>query len=242
MPEENFLKQVILQLDFLGHIELSKELIDELKHAVHADFADFKVVEKVVVELALPMDPEKTHEKRSKGFSFKNPDTDDFMVLHSDSVIIDIKKYKSYAEFRNLVTKILNGIQRDNPSSKLSRLGFRYINQIIIDEGTPFEWDKKIKKSLTCGVEFVDKSELSRLMGLIELKKSNHSIRFHYGWFNSEYPNIIAKKEFLLDYDCYTKNEIEISSVLSQIDVFHNSIKKLFEDSISDELKNVMEA
>jgi uncharacterized protein (TIGR04255 family) len=78
-------------------------------------------------------------------------------------------------------------------------------------------------------------------MGVIELNRSDYFIRFQYGWYNSEFPNPIAKKEFALDYDCYSKNEIDISEVLSQIDIYHAAIKELFEYSKEDGLQNMIE-
>jgi len=74
-------------------------------------------------------------------------------------------------------------------------------------------------------------------MGVLEFNTPDYFIRFQYGWFNSEYPNPIARKEFLLDYDCSSTNEKNFSSgLISQIDIFHDAIKEIFKNSKFDEL------
>lgn len=65
-------------------------------------------------------------------------------------------------------------------------------------------------------------------------------VRFQYGMFNSEHPNPIARKEFVLDFDCYTKDEQDISDVLTLLDSFHEKIKEMFESSILGDLRQIM--
>jgi uncharacterized protein (TIGR04255 family) len=164
------------------------------------------------------------------------------LTLEGDAIIFDMKTYNSYEDFRNIVKNVIQNVETENQSAKLSRTGLRYINQLILDEGNPFDWNELIKEPLISSLEFIDnRNELARLMGVIELNRSDYFIRFQYGWYNSEFPNPIAKKEFALDYDCYSKNEIDISEVLSQIDIYHTAIKELFEYSKEDGLQNMIE-
>ena len=65
-------------------------------------------------------------------------------------------------------------------------------------------------------------------------------VRFQYGMFNSEHPNPIARKEFVLDFDCYTKDEQDLSDVLTLLDRFHEKIKEMFEYSILNDLRQIM--
>ena len=77
-------------------------------------------------------------------------------------------------------------------------------------------------------------------MGRIEIAEDNYSVLFQFGMFNPEYPNPIARKEFILDYDCYTEEEMSITDIPETIEDLHKAEKELFELSISDELRCIM--
>ena len=229
---DNFLKRVILRLDFLGEIDRSQQVLDDIKRDVLDNLPEFETRDIVSVEMTIDQAQKTTSEKRYKSFSFHNNTTNNSVILEPNAIIFDIKKYNNYEEFKGLVQKLIRNLGEQNQSIKISKIGLRYINQIIIDEGNPFEWTELIKNPLLCSLNFIEnQSELSRSLGVMELNKSDYYVRFQYGWFNSEYPNPIVKKEFLLDYDCYSKNENDVSSIISQIYILHEEIKNLFEQS-----------
>jgi uncharacterized protein (TIGR04255 family) len=231
-------------MDFLGEIKLSAQFVDNIRRIVSNDFPEFEPQEQVSLQVMVKTDESEkiTKEKRSKVFRFYHSTTNNSLTLEGDAIIFDMKTYNSYEDFRNIVKNVIQNVETENQSAKLSRTGLRYINQLILDEGNPFDWNELIKEPLISSLEFIDnRNELARLMGVIELNRSDYFIRFQYGWYNSEFPNPIAKKEFALDYDCYSKNEIDISEVLSQIDIYHTAIKELFEYSKEDGLQNMIE-
>ena len=51
MPS-NFLKQVILRLDFLGEIKLSQQIVDTIRRVISDHLPEFKPQEKVLYEMA----------------------------------------------------------------------------------------------------------------------------------------------------------------------------------------------
>ena len=231
-------------MDFLGELKLSKQFVDNIKQNVSADFPEFEPQEQVTLQVMIKTDEREkiTKEKKSKAFRFYHNTTNNSLTLERDAIIFDMKTYNNYEDFREIVQKVIQNVEIENPSAKLSRTGLRYINQLILDEGNPFDWNKLVKKPLISSLEFIEnRNELARLMGVIELNKSDYFIRFQYGWYNSEFPNPIAKKEFTLDYDCYSKNEIDISEVLNQINTYHEAIKDLFEYSKEDGLHSMIE-
>ncbi len=240
MPSK-FLKQVMLRLDFLGEIKLSQQVVDTIKRVVSDSFPEFKPQEKVLFEMTFDKAQKITKEKRAKAFFFHNNTTNSSLSLDPDAITFDIKDYTTYEDFRAFVQKVIQNLGTENSSAKTSRIGLRYINQIILNEGNPFDWNELIREPLTSNLNFIERqNELSRLIGIIELNRSEYFIKFQYGWFNSEYPNPIAKKEFVLDYDCYSKNETDLLSVLNQVDTYHTAIKELFEYSTLENLKRIM--
>lgn len=241
MMPSNFLKQIILRLDLLGEIKLSQQVVDNIRRVVSDSFPEFEPREKVLYEMAFEKAQRTTREKRTKAFFFHNNRTNSSLSLDPDAITFDIKDYTNYGDFRDFVQRVIQNLGAENSSAKTSRIGLRYINQIIFNEGNPFDWAGLIKDPLTSNLSFIERqNELSRLIGIIELNRSDYFIKFQYGWFNSEYPNPIAKKEFLLDYDCYSKDETDLSLVLNQVDTYHTAIRELFEYSTLEDLKTIM--
>lgn len=239
-----FLKNVILRMDFLGDLKLSEQFVSNIQKNVFNDFPEFEPQERVSLQVMVKTDEKEkiTQEKRSKAFRFYHTTTNNSLTLERDAIIFDMKKYNNYDDFRKIVQTVIQNVETENPSAKLSRIGLRYINQLILDEGNPFDWNELVKRPLISSLEFIEnQNEIARLMGVIELNRSDYFIKFQYGWYNSEFPNPIAKKEFALDYDCYSKNEIDVSEVLSHIDTYHKAIKDLFEYSKEDGLQSMIE-
>ena len=128
----------------------------------------------------------------------------------------------------------------------LTFLGLRYINQIhedVIDDSNIQEY---INKSLLNNVifELEDNEGVSQLFSRLDLSKDDYQLTFQYGFFNPEYPDTAAKKDFILDYDCKLT---KIDSVNSKFEV-EEELKKMnkiiydkFKYSTTDKLKELME-
>jgi len=240
----DFLKKVILRLDFLGELKLSGQFVDNIRRNVSNDFPEFEPQEQISLQVQIKADDSEkiTKEKRSKAFRFHNISTNNSLTLEPDAIILEMKKYDTYQDFRKIIQIIIQNLEAENSSAKVSRIGLRYINQLIIDEGNPFEWTEFVKEPLVSSLNFIEnRNELARLMGVIELNRTEYFIRFQYGWFNSEFPNPIVKKEFALDYDCHSRNETDISEILNLVDLYHEVIKDLFKYSIENGLEKLIE-
>jgi uncharacterized protein (TIGR04255 family) len=72
--------------------------------------------------------------------------------------------------------------------------------------------------------------------------RDNHKVLFNFGVFNSEFPNTISKKEFILDYDCVSEDERSVETVLPVFTDFNNIVWDLFEKSIGDDLRGILSA
>ena len=120
-------------------------------------------------------------------------------------------------------------------------MGLRYVNEINIDKGNPYDWNEYIHDSLISIFQsFYEIENYSRLISQIHYVFDNYRMTFLYGIPNSIFPSKISRKEFLLDFDCYTEN-IEEDSVLQHLKIFHNKIQEFFEYCIKEKLRNLME-
>jgi uncharacterized protein (TIGR04255 family) len=170
-----------------------------------------------------------TRETKEKVYQLSNNKLNYLIQLEPDSIVFVFKDYIDYYNFKIFTGEILQKFLSENYSKNVLRLGLRYINTISIPEGNPFDWKDIINDSLIQNLDYVEnKKGLTRIMGLIELKTSDYRIKIQYGIKNSDYPNPIAKREYVLDYDCSIEDEMEFSLILSKIDMLHDIIKSHF--------------
>lgn len=233
---KNFLENVILRFDFKDDIIIPDDVVSDITKNISPEFI-YGLSERTDLKINVESSKISTENRKIKIHTFKN-NSGFTITLESDYLSFSTLNYSSYKDFMTLVKKVISLLQISN--EELKRLGLRYINHIRVPEGNPFEWNGYIVPELTQSIHFVnnfDNKHLSRNMGHMYFKEPDHSLIFLYGWSNSEFPNPIAKKEFVLDYDCFTENQFKLSEAYEYIDNFHVEIKKMFVKSINDELK-----
>jgi uncharacterized protein (TIGR04255 family) len=136
---------------------------------------------------------------------------------------------------------VIDAISKIYGEIEIKRTGLRYINDIVLPEGNTFDWTAFINRSLISCLDFVpEKENLSRAMGIIELNRENHKVLFQFGMYNPDYPNSIAQKVFVLDYDCYTTEELKTSDIIGMVDTLQKDEEELFERSIENGLREKM--
>jgi len=116
-------------------------------------------------------------------------------------------------------------------------LGLRYINELNIKEGSPFDWEGWVNATLIKSLEFYNTERLARSMGVMNYIFDDFKLIFKYEMYNSEFPNPISKKEFVLDFECVTKEPCEIDDPLDLLDKMHDFINEIFKESIGTEFE-----
>ncbi len=163
-------------------------------------------------------------------------------VLTYNYLSLECSKYVNFESLEQIIQRILKLVLEAFTDIRIQRLGMRYVNQIKIKEGDPLDWTSLVKSSLINNVDncIDNKSKVSRSLSQMTLNEEDYKITFTYGLYNSEFPNRIARKEFLLDYDCYT-DLFERNDIYTLLKVFNAKINDLFEKSIEDGLRTIME-
>ena len=242
MPKykKDYLTNVICRIDFINRLNFSTDQINRLKNDISEDFPNMKDMDVSFIEVMMGPEEDRTIRKKGKVYEFAHEGK--LVRIEPECLVFEFKQYTGFDQFRELVKKVLNSLDLLNNSVRSKRMGLRYINQIRLDEGDPFDWNGLIVDSLVPKTVYTkDKNVLSRSLGWVDLTYDDFYVRFHYGMFNSEHPNPIARKEFVLDFDCYTKDEQDLSDVSTLLDRFHEKIKEMFECSILDDLRQIME-
>ena len=243
--KKNFLTNVIFKLDFQKILELNeKNPPSEFQKKIADKFPITNELRNKLLEFETKKETEdvSVKQERTLSWEFMNKEKTKKVIVDSQFLIVEFLKYTTFEEFFQDIKFIL-GIFSELYCVKISkRIGLRYINQINIPSGDPLDWNLLINKDLFGLTKnfLSDKDPILRSMHLLEVKQESYTLRFQFGLFNSEYPNPIARKEFVLDYDCFSVEEKETSDIFSRIEEYHAVIRNLFEKSIMENLIKIM--
>jgi uncharacterized protein (TIGR04255 family) len=154
--------------------------------------------------------------------------------LQYNSLSIQCYKYTDHTTFHPIIKEVYNKLIERYTINPI-RISLRYTNKISFPTGGAFEFEDLINDSLLKPTLEFKEDHLRRSFGYMELQNPDDSIglNFYYGFFNPEYPNLIAKREFLLDYDCYYNiNKEESLNIDDKLMALRNKVNTYFEKSI----------
>jgi|SRR5208337_970311 len=243
--KNNFLTGVILKIDYpsISNLETTDQL-DEFHKKIKKIALNKKEIPRILMEGQVNNDDFQMSKKESRiTWEFSNKDESKKIAIDKEFISVVYTKYKNFDNYFKEIKTIIDAFNQSFPFSTAKRIGLRYVNIITIKTGNPFEWDNLINKDLlSVFSNFVDeKVGLLKNMQYLDFKTSEYQMIFWSGLYNSEYPNPISRKEFVLDYDCFIMNEIPFSEFYPKIELFNITINKWFEHSIENNLRRIME-
>lgn len=182
----------------------------------------------------------KTHFKQ---WNFFGKEREKHLVLTAPFMFIMFSRYTTYEVLRDNLTAIVDALAKRFPDAQAGRFGLRYINNIEIEGLVPTAWGQYIAPDLVGACSFLNQPEhLTRLFHSAELKYADLDVRFQFGLPNPDYPAVMKRPLFVLDYDGYVQTAHELGESLQNMDKAHECIKGLFEKSITSKLRERMNA
>jgi uncharacterized protein (TIGR04255 family) len=245
--KKNYLTEVIFRIDFDKPVDSSKKLADDFFNSIESVFPKHAILHGVELrgEIISKKDGSNTvsqSQQKVTNYRFWDENKSKSLVLEPlKDINLVVKDYINSTELKNIINLVVDSMIKVYGDIKIKRTGLRYINDIRIQEGNPFDWSPFINRYLISNMNFLGEDDkLSRSMGIIELIREDHKVLFQFGMYNPEYPNSIAKKVFVLDYDCYTTDDLNASEIKDRINILQKDEEKLFERSIEDGLRQIM--
>ena len=224
-----------------------QESFSQIKAELKERFPLSKKIPGQSVELKIKDFKHTTRSKDIYSYQFLDKKRGNRVIIDDKKLVFETNKYKGFVNLYENIEFITGKFEESYPLEKINSIGLRYINQIdITPPKKPLNWKNLINSDLTCVPDnFLKngglcKDNMSRSMHFLEMSEEDYRLRFQFGMFNSEYPNSISKKEFVLDYDCITIGEISPNDTLAITKKFNNIIYNWFEMSIGSELKDMM--
>jgi len=236
----NPITKVILKIQFPQILSLSPEKPpDKFQNVIMDKFPYVKERRGEDFSFKLTPTAPVISRKPKLAWEFQSKDQTKQIFVNEKSITFELSKYTHFDDFFKMVQNIFEEFTKIY-NIGVFKIGLRYINEIEVDEGDRLDWEGYIQSSLThvTGVFLDPSDQIARSMHTLELNEEDYTFRFVFGMFNSEYPNPITKKEFVLDYDCITKEDLERNEVYPTIERFHKIIYKWFEKSIDQKLRD----
>lgn len=237
---KNFITQVIARVDYLPILVLKEKPPIEFQDRIREQYPRFEQVMGVNINIKDGSDPAVQH--KPAVWKFLNIDRTEEINISADYFAFTASKYERFSLFRDKLTALFNAFVGTHKPSLVKRVGLRYINEIGLD-GNPFLWEGFLNANLFSTLNAFPEyqTQISRSVHQMQLMMENYKVLFNFGMFNSEFPNTISKKEFILDYDCLSEDERPVEAVLPTFTEFNNIIWDLFEKSIGDNLRDILQ-
>lgn len=240
---KNFLTQVIARIDYQPILILDKENPSNFQEQVREEYPRFEKLRNVALNITPKADSSISFEKLPVVWKLSDKEKANIIDLSSKYFALQTSKYIRFSDFYHRLTNAWNHFVENYKPQIITRIGLRYINEIrLTGNGNPFDWENLINTNLYSSLNaFTDiKESISRSMNQLHFAQEDCKITFTFGIFNSEFPNTITQKEFILDYDCISEDEYDSQDVLGVIKQFNDKVWDLFERSIGDGLRDIM--
>lgn len=240
--KKNFLTNVIARVDIASPQDtLKNKLPKELNNIAVMHFPISEPKSAFSQEFKITQSEFSTQKQDFIEWNFFGGKRDKRLTINQQYYFVEYKKYNNFEtvkkEFVEFSEEFFNHFSEAQPS----RIGLRYINEIDNHAENPLLWDKEINKKLLCLFKLnYSGSSPIRIFHNFEIKYSNFNLRFQFGIYNPDYPAIIHRRHFILDYDAYYQGMFDPSEISEFLVDFHSKIQDLFEDSITDKLREVM--
>jgi len=239
---KNFLSDVVFRMDYPLILDLEETIPKDFQKNIYALFPILEIQSLKGLEIKEDGTKSSIINKEKKVWKFFTKSRDFEVELDSDHLAVNAKKYTNFDDFLEKINLILDAFYSIYANTVSNRLGLRYINQIVLAEDSYFDWSRYLKSSLIGNIDFVeDKSKLRRIFQVIEIyPKEDVFLSFKSGIFNSTFPAEISRKEFILDYDCYTRLNLEKDNIIPTLQDFSNIIFDCFRDTIKPEFEELL--
>lgn len=252
MYTKNYLSEVILRIDFVEqkkefNIEYFKILKDKLKE----QYPDIELETRSIKTLEFNITDKESNTTDIKTVGYlgiiKFNQNMDKIELDSNHFSLSTSNYTKFIEFAKPFEYGLKTIQLSHEIPNIKRVGLRFVNKFI-DEGIKeiSDWSEYIHSSFLpkYGITkqpFVESNyTLRRNLNDFFFSDGDLTLHLKLGIWNPEFPSIITENELIVDIDCYSSIISTESIVLKKIYDMDHAAYKLFDNIITDKMKEFL--
>lgn len=242
--KKTFLDQVIARVDFASDLPVKESLPDSLAREVVKRFPISEPKKAYLGEVHLDKGGDISAQKidARTEWNFHGKEREKSLCITSSWMWVTYKKYQSFTMLRDDFLGVLSEFFKVyGEAVVIKRLGLRYINRFNLSEGDPTDWGGFFEPNMLPIPKIVkDRKTLSRSFHTVEMNYGDERLKVQYGMHNPDFPATIRSREFVLDLDAFFEGIQDETEVKTNLEKFHNHIKEVFEESITNNLRQEM--
>lgn len=238
----NMIKKFIFRIDFISEIENLKESIpSNITTKIVSNFPNSIMADVVESEIQIKNDLIEKKDRPFKQWEYISTDNSNKIVITPKFLLYDCSKYISFEDVLSKFLSIIEEMMKfDNV--QIGRVCLRYIN---IFETTEFninnisDWEHYFASELFSFSRFgSDQQNITNMVNSIEFSFPGFRLKYKSGFNNKNYPLIINKPDFTIDCDGYSNAVIiTFDDLKTMINSIHDEIEKVFEKSITEDMR-----
>jgi uncharacterized protein (TIGR04255 family) len=240
--KKSFLKEVIVRADFSSPVDtLATTIPPKIGNAALERFPVSEPRKTIAEELQLSAKDIQRKRQEFTEWNYYGRNREKRLVISPTVAFVTHSLYSTYEVLKQDFLSVLSALFHAFPDLRASRLGLRYINKIELSGADPLQWNEYIDKGLLGLFDrFTDQEHVRRLFNIAEFNFDDLQVKFQFGVPNPDFPAPIIRPLFALDIDAYLQGLQEFSDLSANIDSAHDRIQALFEESITDRLREKM--
>jgi uncharacterized protein (TIGR04255 family) len=235
--KRNYLSEVVARIDLLNPIEgITTALPKELSKRIKKNFPIAEPRKTTIQELQISLGEGVTSkETETTQWDFHGKNRDKRLTIVPNAIFVRYTSYESFESLKSDFLDIVAVFFERFKDMQGTRSGLRYVNNIVLDEGKPLVWDEYLNDKLLGLFQFHPNPEyLARVFHNMEFNFGDSNLRFQFGMYNPDYPAVIRRKAFVLDFDAYYQGIQDQEEIFANFDKFHENIQGTFEMSITE--------
>jgi uncharacterized protein (TIGR04255 family) len=167
---------------------------------------------------------------------FQNPNAARAIKISQENFVVAFTRYTRFEDFKDEVIARTNRFCEKFDVSSLSRVGLRYVNNIVIPgTGTISEVLRYVRPVID--FDRVSADEIQHFVTEVRMRQKEHLITLRGALLA---PFDRGQRVYVLDVDCHSDGSHTAKEVPQLIDTFHESAQLSFLDHVTEQYKNVM--
>ncbi|CAJ0878975.1 hypothetical protein AMST5_03017 [freshwater sediment metagenome] len=240
--KKSFLKEVVARIDFVAPVTaFEKNIPAKALKKIGSHFPIAEPRESIAQHIELGPEGVKQQEFRGKQWNFFGKEREKQLTIEPGAIYVRYTKYSRFEDLKDEFQDAVNAIDQEASGIVAQRFGLRYINQFDLEELKLSNVNTYFTESLLGTPPFGSYARnLTRNFHIVELKFGDIDVRFQFGFPNTDYPAVIKRPIFIIDIDAYALTVHPMSDSIQYIEAAHGHIQKLFEESITADLRSKM--
>lgn len=240
-----FLNDVAAQIDFLEPPDplSGKVLPSSIQTELRKSFPIYEPGSASSHELTFSEEGIAASREEFQQWVYHGNEREKTISINKMQVVVRTSEYSSYESLKENVLSPINAISREDPEKYVSRTGLRYVNIYPDILASMKDSSSYFSAMLSGPLASLDNAEsCSRSFLITEYIYEDAKVRMQTGVYNPDYPARIKKRDFVIDIDAYSDTPHQFAEVGKTLDVLHRYIQIHFESSITDALRERMNA